>query len=87
MSGDHLLHGYKPQPRQPLRQGEPLWTLTKDSVSVAAELLDQSSTGVELRMLRNGEWQSGRRFVERANAVAEAERSRLALIAKGWQPA
>jgi hypothetical protein len=87
MSGDHLLHGYKPQPRQPLRQGEPLWTLTKDDVRVAAELMDQSSAGVELRMLRNGEWQSGRRFTERINAVAHAEQNRLGLVAKGWQPA
>jgi hypothetical protein len=58
--------------------------LTKDGVRVTAELLDQSSAGVELRMLRNDEWQSGRRFWERDNAVAHAEQHRQQLTAKGW---
>jgi hypothetical protein len=67
------------------RVGERLWTLAKDGVIVTAELLDQSSAGVELRMLKNGEWLSGRRFAERANAVAHADNHRQQLVAKGWQ--
>jgi hypothetical protein len=57
----------------------------KDNVRVTAELRDQSTAGVELRMLRNGEWLSGRRFRERADAAADAERRREQLMAKGWQ--
>ena len=72
------------QPAQP-RVGERLWTLTKEGVTVTAELLDWSSAGVELRMLRNGEWQSGRRFAERANAVAHTENRQQEMLAKGWQ--
>jgi hypothetical protein len=77
--------GASVQPTQP-RTGERLWTLTKDGVTVTAELLDQSSAGVELRMLRNGDSQSGRRFAERANAIAHAEKHREQLLAKSWQP-
>jgi hypothetical protein len=59
--------------------------LSKDGVRVTAELLDQSAAGVEVLMLRNGEWMSGRRFAERANAVAHADNHRQQLLAKGWQ--
>ena len=82
---DALLSGFRPPPPKPLRQGEPLWTVTKDGVAVTAELLDQSEAGVELRMWRNGEWLSGRRFTARVNAVAHAESHRQQLMAKGWQ--
>ena len=84
MSGEDLLHDYTPPPPKAARHGEPLWELTKDGARVTAELLDQSSAGVELRMLRNGEWQSGRRFSERANAGAHAEKNRQQLLARGW---
>jgi hypothetical protein len=85
MTGEHLLHDFKPAAPKRARQGEPLWTLAKDGVTVTAELLDQSTAGVELRMLRNGEWQSGRRFRERASAIAHAENHRRQLLSKGWQ--
>ena len=84
MAGEELLSGYRPPPPKPPRTGETLWTLSKDGVRVTAELLDQSSAGMELRMLRDGEWQSGRRFADRANAVAHAEKHRRQLQAKGW---
>ncbi len=79
-----LLSGYKPKPPAPPRKGEPLWTLAKDGVTVTADLLDQSQAGVELRMFRKGEWQSGRRFRERDRAIAHADGHRLQLLAKGW---
>jgi hypothetical protein len=80
--GDELLHSYKMP--APARTGEALWTLTKDGVRITAELLDQSRAGMELRMLRNGEWQSGRRFADRVNAVAHAENHRKQLLTQGW---
>ena len=85
MDGDHLLAGYRPSAPAPPRAGEPVWTLAKDGVTVTTELLDQSAAGVELRISRNGEWQSGRRFRARDNAVAHAEQHRQQLTAKGWQ--
>ena len=84
MAGEELLSGYKPPPSKPPRPGETLWTLSKDGVRVTAELLDQSSAGMELRMLRNGEWQSGRRFADREAALRHAEYNRR-LLAKGWK--
>jgi hypothetical protein len=84
MAGEELLSGYRPPPLKPPRTGEPVWTLTKDGVTLTAELLDQSSGGVELRMLKDGDWHSGRRFAERDNALAHAESHRRQLLAKGW---
>jgi hypothetical protein len=84
MPGPEHLHDYQAPPAKPARAGEILWTLTKDGVRVTAELLDQSSAGVELRMLRNGEWMSGRRFAEPTNAKAHAESHRAQMVAKGW---
>jgi hypothetical protein len=78
--------GFGPPPRETVaRVGERLWALAKDGVTVTAELLDQSSAGVELRLLKDGEWMSGRRFAERTNARAHAEGHRAHMVAKGWQ--
>lgn len=85
MAGEELLSSYQPPPPKPPRTGDTLWTLTKEGVGVTAELLDQSSAGVELRMHRDGEWLSGRRFSERANAIAYALKHREQLTAKGWR--
>ena len=65
MAGEELLHGYQPPRLKPPRIGELVWALTKDGVRLTAELLDQSSAGMELRMLRDGEWMSGRRFADK----------------------
>jgi hypothetical protein len=84
MTSEHLLHGYVAPAPAPPRKGEPVWNLTKDGVALTAELLDQSRAGMELRMLRNGEWHSGRRFIDRADALQHAEHTRQQLLAKGW---
>ena len=76
--------GASVQPTQ-ARTGELLWTLAKDGVTVSAELVDQSSAGVELRMLKDGEWMSGRRFAERTNALAHAAKHRAEMVSKNWQ--
>jgi hypothetical protein len=85
MTGDALLSGFKPRGPKPPREGERLWMLTKDGVTVTADLLDQGEAGVELRMFRNGEGQSGRRFLERDRAIAHAGSLRQQLLTKaGW---
>ena len=84
MAGEELLHGYRPPPPKLPRSGERLWTLTRDGVRLTAELLDQSSAGMELRMLRDGEWMSGRRFADKEAALRHAESNRQQLLTKGW---
>jgi hypothetical protein len=66
------------------RTAEPLWTATKDAQRVDAQLVDQSESGCELRMLQNGEWLSGRRFSDRARAIAHGEDVRQQLESRGW---
>jgi hypothetical protein len=61
--------------------------LTKDGITLAAELLGQSSAGMELRMLKDGDWLSGRRFSDRVDALRHAEHNRQQLLAKGWHGA
>lgn len=59
--------------------------MTKDGQRVDAELVDhQGPAGWELRMLRNHDWVSGRRFSARADAIAHAEQHQLHLLAQGW---
>jgi len=69
------------------RKGEHVWSLAKDGHRIDVELLDQSDAGMELRTLKDGEWCSGRRFSDREAALRHAERNRIDLATKGWQPA
>lgn len=64
----------------------PLWTLTKDAQRIDAELVDQGAAGFELRLLRDHEWFSGRRFSNRAQAVAHSVERRRELLSRGWSP-
>ena len=64
---------------------EPLWTVTKDAQRIDAQLVDQSEAGCELRMLQNGEWLSGRRFSDKARAMAHGDDVRRQLEQRGWQ--
>ncbi len=68
------------------RNGERLWSVVKDGHRLDAEFLDQHAAGLELRLLFDGDWYSGRRFDDRARAQAHANRSREQLLAKGWEP-
>jgi hypothetical protein len=62
----------------------PLWTVTRDGQRVDAQLVDQTTAGCELRMLQNGEWLSGRRFSDKARAMAHGEDVRRQLETRGW---
>jgi hypothetical protein len=85
MSRNRIDAGNAPQvvPATP-RPAEPLWTATKDAQRVDAQLVDQSGSGCELRMLQNGEWLSGRRFSDKARAMAHGEDVRRQLESRGW---
>jgi hypothetical protein len=63
----------------------PLWTVTKDGQRVDAQLVDQSEAGCELRLLQNGEWLSGRRFSDKARAMAHGDDVRHQLESRGWR--
>ena len=64
---------------------ESLWTVTKDGQRVDAQLVDQTEAGCELRMLQNGEWLSGRRFSDKARAMAHGDDVRHQLEQRGWR--
>jgi len=85
MSRDRIDAWNAPQvvPAKP-RSAEPLWTATKGAQRVDAQLANQSDSGCELRMLQNGEWLSGRRFSDRARAIAHGEDVRQQLESRGW---
>jgi hypothetical protein len=65
---------------------ELLWTEQKGTDTQSAELRDHGKHGVELELLRNGEWFSGSHYVSRALALAEAWACRRQLEADGWIP-
>lgn len=64
----------------------PLWTVKKDSHRIDAELVEQGAAGWEIRLLRDHEWHSGRRFRNRVQAVAHAVDTRRELLTRGWSP-
>ena len=75
--------GLSTPPPPPPKLVHPLWTLTKDAMRIETELVEQGGAGWQLRMLQNHDWVSGRRFSDRADAVAHGERHRQHLLARG----
>jgi hypothetical protein len=64
----------------------PLWTVTRNGQRIDAELVDQGAAGFELWLLRDREWFAGRRFGNRAQAVAHSVETRRELLSRGWNP-
>jgi hypothetical protein len=66
--------------------GEHLWSLLKDIVRYRLELRDheRKGAGCELQLFRNNEFIRGRRFKNRALAIAEADALHDTLKAQGW---
>jgi hypothetical protein len=62
----------------------PATALTKDGHRVDAQLVDQTTAGCELRLLKDGEWLSGRRFSDKARSMAHGENIRHDLERTGW---
>jgi hypothetical protein len=60
--------------------------MRKNGKQVDAELRGHGEWGWECQFLYNGELAYGRRWVTRADALAEAEEKRRELSSKGWQP-
>jgi hypothetical protein len=82
----HLLAGYVPKPPAAATPGEPFWILTKGNHRMDCELRT-SVAGVEVQLIRDGEWFYGCRFAERADALAHADKHRRHLLGRGWQMA
>lgn len=66
------------------RPRERLWTLTKGTRQVDAELLFHAEDGVEVQFLFQGVMAHAQRYVLRAQAADEAEFHRQRLIREGW---
>ena len=72
-------------PRTTAKVVTPLWTVRKDAQRIDAELLDRGPAGWEVRMSKNHVWMSGRRFSDRANAIAHGEAARRDLEQREWR--
>ncbi|HEY1909871.1 MAG TPA: hypothetical protein VGG73_03030 [Vicinamibacterales bacterium] len=81
----HLLAGYVAKPPAGPKPGEHFWTLTKSDSRIDCELRT-SIAGVEVQLIKDGEWFYGCRFAERADAVAHAEKHRRHMLGRGWRP-
>jgi hypothetical protein len=71
-------------PRRSPPPGEPLWTLGKAGRLIAYELGDDGRDGCEAQLLRDGDFYAGRRFADRAGALAHAADVRTRLEADDW---
>ena len=74
----------KRAPRRSSPPGELLWTLSRGDRRIMCELRDDGPYGCEAQLLRNGDFYAGRRFADRAGALAHAETVRARLEAEGW---
>jgi hypothetical protein len=68
--------------RQP-RSFEHLWSIRKNGVQLDCVLRDHGSSGVEARIIRDGEFLLGRRWPSRDLAIEEAEDLRQQYIREG----
>jgi hypothetical protein len=85
MTNDALLWNAPPPPPRRARRAEHVSSMRKCGKQVDAELRGMRRVGWECQFLHNGELAYGRRWVTRANALAEAEEKRRELSSKGWQ--
>jgi hypothetical protein len=73
----------KPPPPPPPRKGEPLWIIQKAGRRLACELRDDGAAGVEVQVYRDGELLYGRRWANRALALAEADERKAQYLGEG----
>jgi hypothetical protein len=62
-----------------------VWSVRKDGKPTDCTLVGQGEDGWECRFLYNGDLAYSRRWVMRADALAEAEAKRRELDAVGWK--
>ena len=74
----------KPAPPRGARPGEHQWTVAKDGRLITCEFRDEGEYGSEAQLLCDGEWYAGRRFGDRAHAVAHSDAVRARLARDGW---
>ena len=82
---DRLWNAPPPPPRKP-RPAERVWSLRHNGRQVDAELRGHGEWGWECQFLYAGELAYGRRWMTRAEALAEADEKRRELEQKGWRP-
>jgi hypothetical protein len=85
MSNDALLWNAPPPPARKPRPAEHVWSMRKNGKQVDAELRGHGEYGWECQFFYDGELAYGRRWVTRADALAEAEKKRLELERDGWE--
>jgi len=85
MSNDALLWNAQPPPARKPRAAERVWSMRKNGRQVDAELRSDGEYGWECRFLYKAELAYSRRWVLRADALAEAEEKRQELERGGWQ--
>jgi hypothetical protein len=61
-----------------------VWTLTKTPKRLDCDLRDVGQDGCEALLFRDGEFYAGRRFPDRAHALAHTTAMRALLEGGGW---
>jgi hypothetical protein len=82
---DAMFPGAKPRAAAQPTPGELQWSVRKRNLTViACELRDNGPTaGVEVQLLRDGEWFYGRRWPNRAAALVEVDDMKAEQLARG----
>src|SRR5207247_5829861 len=74
----------RPPPVPSPRPTQRLWSVLRSGEQIDAELLGHGESGWELQLYRRGEFYAGRRFNQRAQAIAYGDLVRGDLEAEGW---
>ena len=77
---------YDATPRQQLKptSGELQWSIRKrDLTVISCELRNNGSAGVEVQLLRDGEWFYGRRYPTRESALVEVDDLKAEQLGRG----
>jgi hypothetical protein len=70
---------------KPIPPREHVWTLTKESVRLRADLLSHGEFGWEMQVFRNDAFVYGRRWNLRESAWDDALATRRSLLLEGWR--
>jgi hypothetical protein len=84
VSNEDRLWNAPPPPLRKPRPAERVWSMRRHGRQVDAQLRGHGEWGWECQFLYAGELAYGRRWVTRADALAEADEKRLELVRKGW---
>ena len=81
---DALRYDATPRPQPKSTPGELQWSVRKrDLTVISCELRDNGSAGVEVQLLRDGEWFYGRRYPTRESALVEVDELKAEQLGRG----